>query len=141
MPDEIAPEPVIVRAKGAVAITLPDDTPKVLLHMPVDVRNLSLAVLATLASVFMLRWASAVCIPVLVGLLFSYALSPIVAWLQLRRIPRALSAASLVLAILSGFAATASILVASCSATDEMSALRSTGESAASCALGLRNVK
>ncbi len=107
MPDEIAPEPVIVRAKGAVAITLPDDTPKVLLHMPVDVRNLSLAVLATLASVFMLRWASAVCIPVLVGLLFSYALSPIVAWLQLRRIPRALSAASLVLAILSGFAATA----------------------------------
>jgi len=107
VPDRIPPEPFIALATGAAASVLPDDTPKVLLHMPVDVRNLSLAVLATLASVFMLRWASAVCIPVLVGLLFSYALSPIVAWLQSRRIPRALSAALLVLAILSGFAAAA----------------------------------
>lgn len=75
---------------------------RVLLHMPVDVRSISLVVLATLASVFMLRWASAVFIPVLVGLLFSYALSPVVNWLQLWRIPRALSAAILILLILSG---------------------------------------
>src|SRR5664279_3985988 len=73
--------------------------------MPVDVRSVSLAVLATLASVFMLRWASAVFIPVLVGLLFSYALSPIVNWLHLRRIPRVLSAASLILLILGGVGA------------------------------------
>lgn len=84
----------------------PDDAPKVLLHMPVDVCNVSLAVLATLGSVFMLRWAGAVFIPVLVGLLFSYALSPLVDGMQSRRIPRTLSAAILVLAILSGFAAT-----------------------------------
>jgi predicted PurR-regulated permease PerM len=78
---------------------------RVLLHMPVDVRSVSLVVLATLASIFMLRWASAVFIPVLVGLLFSYALSPIVNWLQLRRIPRTLSAAALILLILSGIGA------------------------------------
>jgi predicted PurR-regulated permease PerM len=75
---------------------------RVLLHMPVDVRSVSLALLATLASVFMLRWASAVFIPVLVGLLFSYALSPVVDWLQVRRVPRALSAAVLILGLLSG---------------------------------------
>lgn len=80
---------------------------RVLLHMPVDVRSLSLVVLATLASVFMLRWASAVFIPVLVGLLFSYALSPLVDWLQARRVPRALSAAVLVLGIVSGIASAA----------------------------------
>ena len=75
-------------------------------HMPVDVRSVSLAVLAMLATVFMLRWASAVCIPVMVGLLFSYGLSPVVDWLARRRIPRALSAAVLVLGIVSGAGAT-----------------------------------
>ena len=75
-------------------------------HMPVDLRSVSLAVLATLATVFMLRWASAVCIPVMVGLLFSYGLSPVVDWLARRRIPRALSAAVLVLGTVSGAGAT-----------------------------------
>ena len=79
---------------------------QVLLHMPVNVRNVSLAILATLASVFMLRWASAVFIPLMVGILFSYGLSPVVDWLALRRIPRALSAALLVLGIVFGFGTT-----------------------------------
>ena len=79
---------------------------RVLLHMPVDVRSVSLVVLATLASVFMLRWASAVFIPVMVGLLFSYGLSPVVDWLAHRRIPRALSAAVLVLGIVFGVGGT-----------------------------------
>ena len=78
----------------------------VMLHMPVDIRSVSLAILATLASVFMLRWASAVFIPLMVGILFSYGLSPVVDWLALRRIPRALSAALLVLGIVFGFGAT-----------------------------------
>ena len=54
------------------------DPARVLLHMPVDVRSISLVVLATLASLFALQWASAVFIPVMVGVLFSYALSPVV---------------------------------------------------------------
>lgn len=78
-----------------------------MLHMPVDVRSLSLIVLATLACVYMLRWASAVCIPVMVGLMFSYALSPVVDWLQHRHVPRALSAALLILGIVSGIGASA----------------------------------
>lgn len=76
------------------------------LNMPVDVRSVALAILATLASVFMLRWASAVFIPLMVGILFSYGLSPVVDWLALRRIPRALSAALLVLGIVCGFGVT-----------------------------------
>ena len=79
-----------------------NESPRVVLPMPVDVRSVSLAVLATLASVFVLRWASAVFIPILVGLLFSYALSPVVNWLHLYRVPRAVSAAALILLILSG---------------------------------------
>jgi predicted PurR-regulated permease PerM len=85
--------------------TDPSEASRVLLHVPVDVRSASLVVLATLASVFMLRWASAVFIPILVGLLFSYALSPVVNWLHLHRVPRAVSAATLILLILSGVGA------------------------------------
>ena len=82
------------------------DFSRALLRAPVDVRSVSLAILATLASVFMLRWASAVFIPVMVGLLFSYGLSPVVDWLAHRRIPRALSAAVMVLGIVFGVGAT-----------------------------------
>ena len=74
--------------------------------MPVDVRSISLGLIAALASIFMLRWASAVFIPVMVGLLFSYALSPVVNWLHARHIPRAISAAMLILGILAGLGAT-----------------------------------
>lgn len=106
MTDPTSVRPDSPDAAPAKLVTAPDDLPLVLLHTPVDVRSVSLALLATLASVFMLRWASAVFIPVLVGLLFSYALSPIVNWLQLQRIPRALSAAVLILGIVSGVGAT-----------------------------------
>ena len=85
----------------------PDASGRTLTNMPVDVRSVSLAVLAVLASVFMLRWASAVFIPVMVGLLFSYALSPVVDWLSAHRIPRAASAAVLILGILGGIGGTA----------------------------------
>ncbi|HPH13243.1 MAG TPA: AI-2E family transporter, partial [Burkholderiaceae bacterium] len=92
-------------AEGAL-LAEPAEQTRVLLHMPVDVRSVSLVILATLASVFMLRWANAVFIPVMVGLLFSYGLSPIVDWLAHRRVPRALSAALLVVGIVSGVGAT-----------------------------------
>ena len=95
----------------------PDEPARMLLHMPVDVRSLALVVLATLACVFMLRWASAVFVPVLVGVLFSYALSPVVDWLQVRRIPRAVSAALLITCILVG------ITTATLSLSDEASDL------------------
>ena len=81
------------------------EQPRVLLHMPVDIRSASLVILAALACIFILRWASAVFIPLMVGILFSYGLSPVVDWLALRRIPRALSAALLIIGIVFGVGA------------------------------------
>lgn len=88
----------------AAAAETPEPT-RVHLHMPVDVRSISLVVLATLACVFTLHWASAVFIPVMVGLLFSYALSPVVNWMQAHRIPRVVGAALLILGLVSGVGA------------------------------------
>jgi predicted PurR-regulated permease PerM len=83
------------------------DAERVLLHMPVDIRNMSLVVLAGLAFLFVLHWAKAVFIPVMVGVLFSYALSPVVNWLETKRVPRWLGSAVLLLTILGSLGATA----------------------------------
>ncbi|SFB79211.1 Predicted PurR-regulated permease PerM [Polaromonas sp. OV174] len=80
---------------------------RVLLHMPVDIRSVSLGVLAILASLFVLHWAKAVFIPVMLSILFSYALSPLVNWMALKRVPRWLGAALLLLGILSAIGSTA----------------------------------
>jgi predicted PurR-regulated permease PerM len=56
-----------------------------MLHMPVDVRNLSLAMLALFASVALLHWASAVFIPIMLSLLLTTALRPLVEAVPLPR--------------------------------------------------------
>ena len=78
----------------------PEDPSHVLLRMPVNVRSMSLVVLTVLAVLATLRWASAFFIPLMLGFMFSYALSPVVDALERWRIPRALSAAVLILGIL-----------------------------------------
>ncbi|MES2633393.1 MAG: AI-2E family transporter [Pseudomonadota bacterium] len=80
----------------------PEDPTHVLLHVPQNVRSTMLVVLTVLAVLAALKWAAAFFIPVMVGLMFSYALSPVVDWLQKFRIPRAISAAVLILGILGG---------------------------------------
>ena len=74
---------------------LPDDQPP----RPVNVRNTSLAILATLACLVALRLASPLFIPLLLGLMLSYALSPVVDRMARLRIPRALGAALLLAVI------------------------------------------
>lgn len=76
------------------------------LPMPVGIRSLSLAILAVLAGLFVLHWAKAVFIPFMLGLVFSYALSPIVNWMESRRIPRALGAGILMLSLLAAMGTT-----------------------------------
>lgn len=65
-------------------------------------KNRPLALLAALAAIWMLHWAQVVLIPILLGVLISYALSPVVNVLQRWRIPRAIGAALLLLGMLGG---------------------------------------
>ena len=83
----------------------PEDPSHALLHVPVNVRSMTLVVLTVLAVLATLKWASAFFIPLMLGLMFSYALSPIVDALERWRIPRAISAAVLILGALGGAAA------------------------------------
>lgn len=63
--------------------------------VPMDPGRLSLAILATLAGLLALHLASPVVIPVLLGMVVSYALNPVVDRLERLHIPRALGAALL----------------------------------------------
>jgi predicted PurR-regulated permease PerM len=75
---------------------------RILLHMPVDVRNVALVVIAVLATVFALRWAEAVFVPLLIGVMFSYALTPVVDRLERWHLPRAAGAGLVVSSIVVG---------------------------------------
>ncbi|QTN23236.1 AI-2E family transporter [Rhizobacter sp. AJA081-3] len=80
-----------------------DDAPgRVHVILPVDVRSVSLAVIALLACVYTLHWASAVFIPLLLGVMLSYGLSPAVERLQRWHLPRAAGAAVLLLGLVAG---------------------------------------
>ena len=78
-----------------------------MLHMPVSVRNMSLVLLAVFASLFVLQAAKAVFIPFMLGLIFSYALSPLVNWAESWHVPRWLGAAVLLITILGALGGTA----------------------------------
>ena len=79
---------------------------RVLLNMPVDVRSLSLAVLAVLGSLFVLHWAKQIFIPVLLSVMLSYALSPAVNRLERFRLPRWLTSAVLLIGLVSSMGST-----------------------------------
>jgi predicted PurR-regulated permease PerM len=86
-PVAVAPESMHAVAQCPPAVdeslvTLPESRPAVV------ARGLALGVLAALASVYALWWARAFAIPLLLGIVISYTLNPLVAWLESIRIPR-----------------------------------------------------
>ena len=82
----------------------PHEKERVLLRTPIDVRNASMVVVASLLGLYALRWAAEIVIPVLMGLLFSYALTPLVDRLVRLGVPRALGAAVVMIALVGGVA-------------------------------------
>ncbi|MES2942789.1 MAG: AI-2E family transporter, partial [Pseudomonadota bacterium] len=89
------------------AVAAPAGLPPVLLHLPNNSRSLSMVMLAAFAALFVLHWAKAVFIPLMLGLIFSYALSPIVNWLESKHVPRSIGAAVLLLSIFSAMGSAA----------------------------------
>ncbi len=70
------------------------------MHMPVEVRSVALIVIAVLAGLYALHWAREVVVPVLLGTMASYALTPLVDRLYAWRVPRAAAAGAVLLAAL-----------------------------------------
>ena len=85
---------------AASLVTLPPT------RMSVDARGLALGILATLASVFALSWAQTFLVPLLLGVVISYTLNPLVAWLEAIKLPRVVGTvivmASVIIAVVFG---------------------------------------
>lgn len=62
----------------------------------VNVRNVSLIILASVAGIYFIDWAQAVLLPLIVAVFISYALDPLLSPFDKLRIPRPLSAAVVV---------------------------------------------
>ena len=81
-------------------------------------------IIATVACVFFLRNAAQLLIPIVLAILISYALEPVVAWFQQRRVPRTAGAAALLLLIVGSAAwGTFSLRDDAAAAFDELPAL------------------
>ena len=73
---------------------------RVLLHMPVDIRSASLALIALVLCLYALQWAREIVVPILCGVMMSYALTPVVDRMERWLRSRALAAVILLSAIL-----------------------------------------
>jgi predicted PurR-regulated permease PerM len=73
----------------------------ILIRMPVDVRSVALTVIAAIGGILMLQHAQPVLVPIVIGILLSYILTPAVNALEGWRVPRILGSI-LVLVLLCG---------------------------------------
>src|SRR5262245_19651983 len=69
---------------------------------PTDVRSATLTILAVLAVVSMFQFAQAMLIPIVLGVLISYALDPIVTSMSKLRVPRPIGAALMLIVLTAG---------------------------------------
>lgn len=96
VPDD---EDIVVKPAGEGEQGEPEP---MVIRMPVDIRNVSLTVLATVALVLFLQYAQAVIIPVVLSTLIFYVLDPIVDRLEKVKLPRVIGAALVLLTLVSG---------------------------------------
>jgi len=85
-------------AVDASLVAVPD------IRLPVDARGLALGILAALASVLALWWAQAFLVPLLLGIIISYTLNPLVAWLEHIKIPRVIGTLIVMTSVLGALA-------------------------------------
>ncbi|MET0322194.1 MAG: AI-2E family transporter [Duganella sp.] len=98
-PAELSP---IAPAPAAPAGADPDAAGHQRLPIHVNARGLALGIIATVAFVWALQWSRNFLVPLLLGILISYTLSPLMGWLTRRRVPRALAATLITAAIVAG---------------------------------------
>ena len=90
----------LLSAQATQETSPPDSCPAepTTVNIPMDMRSLATTLLAILAVIFALRWAQDILVPFVIGILISYALSPLVTWMNRLKIPRPVGSALLLTA-------------------------------------------
>ncbi|MBC7785910.1 MAG: AI-2E family transporter [Methylophilaceae bacterium] len=71
-------------------------------HDSLQVKNVAVQVIMTIAVVFALNWAQAFIVTLLLGILLSYALNPMVNWLERIKVKRPLGSTIVILGLITG---------------------------------------
>lgn len=71
-------------------------------HQSIQVKNVALVVITSIAVIFTLNWAQSFIITMLLGVLLAYAVNPLVIRLESFKINRAISASLVILAVIAG---------------------------------------
>lgn len=87
MPDD-NDTPVLPSQQPEVVVEPSEPAEPVVIRMPVDVRGITLSVLAVAAGILMLQYAQSVLIPLVVAILIGYVLGPAVDSLERHGVPR-----------------------------------------------------
>jgi predicted PurR-regulated permease PerM len=98
-PEPAAAEPVAPETAGAGETA---ETPEHAEPHHADMQTVALTILATLAIIFALQWARDFVVPLLIGVLIAYTLTPIMDRLERLKIPRLLGATLLTILLASG---------------------------------------
>ena len=69
---------------------------------PLQVRNVALLIIATVAVIFTLEWAQSFIITVLLGALLAYALNPLVIRLESIKVHRVIGSSLIIIALVAG---------------------------------------
>ena len=93
-------QPTPAAGIGSQAEKVSESAHPLTVYVPVDARGLALGILATVSLVFALDWTQTFLVPLLLGILFAYTLSPLVAGLQGIRIPRVLATSMVMAAVM-----------------------------------------
>ena len=78
----------------------PADSVLPVMQDKLEVKNVALVVIMTIAIIFALDWAQSFVITMLLGVLLSYTLNPLVIWLEKIKIPRAIGSTLVILAVI-----------------------------------------
>lgn len=67
---------------------------------PIQVKNVALMIITTIAVIWALDWAQSFLITLMLGILFAYTLNPLVVWLEQIKIPRLIGSSIVIVAVM-----------------------------------------
>lgn len=97
-----SPHPMGESLSIDIATVVADPNQPSTARVPVEIHSFPLTLLTVFAIIFMLHWAREVFIPLMLGVMISYALSPLVNVMWKWRIPRVIGAAVVLVGIVGG---------------------------------------
>ncbi|WP_426211210.1 AI-2E family transporter [Massilia sp. TWP1-3-3] len=101
-----APVPAAKTSTSVDDIVGSDGSTTLRFPIHVNARGLALGIIATIAFVYALQWSQDFLVPLMLGIFIAYTLNPVVMWLERCKIPRAVGATLVTVAMLALLAVT-----------------------------------